>query len=250
MLTYLLIEDEPPARHLFHTMVRQLRPEARCLGEAEDGMQGLELLQSHRPDALFLDIEFPPEGAFGLLRRARELGLVLPPTVFVTAYGHHAVEAFRWSACDYLLKPIEPGLLAETFTRLESLRPSLDLPMLLEALRSAQNHAPPERFTVQTRGRLRVLRWQDVTHLRTENRLLFVHTPQGRFVLDRTLEELEPLLAPAFLRTHRSALVAVSAIAELEAEPGEPGLVVLTDGSRLPVSRERLPQVRQRLGAV
>ena len=248
MFSYLLIEDEPPARDLLHAMIRRLRPEAHCLGEAADGLEGLKLLARHQPDALFLDIEFPPEGAFSLLRCAREAGLPIPPTVFVTAYGHHAVEAFRWSACDYLLKPIDPGLLAEALARLESIRPALDLPALLDTLRSLQAHALPERFTVQVKGRLRVLRWQEVTHLRTENRLLFVHTPQGRFILARTMEELEPMLAPSFLRIHRSAMVALSAIAELEAEPGEPGVAVLQDGTRLPVSRERLPQVRQRLG--
>jgi DNA-binding LytR/AlgR family response regulator len=250
MFTYLLIEDEPPARELFHALIHGLRPEARCLGEAEDGVQGLELLRHHQPDALFLDIEFPPDGAFGLLRRAREAGLILPPTVFVTAYGHHAVEAFRWAACDYLLKPIEPALLAESLARLEARQPDLDLPGLLDTLRALQNQTLPERFTVQAKGRLRVLRWQDVTHVATENRLLFVHTAQGRFVLDRTLEELEPMLAPAFLRIHRGALVAVSAISELEAETGAPGVVVLTEGSRLAVSRERLPEVRRRLGAL
>lgn len=250
MLSYLLIEDEPPARALLHTLIRRLRPGARCLGEAEDGLQGLELLRHQRPDALFLDIEFPPEGAFGLLRRAREAGLSLPPTVFVTAYGHHAVEAFRWSACDYLLKPIEPAQLEESLRRLESHRHAFDVSDLLETLRALQQQALPERFTVLVKGRLRVLRWQEVSHVATENRLLFVHTPQGRFVLDRTLEELEPLLAPAFLRIHRSALVALSAISELEADTGAPGVVMLTDGSRLPVSRERLPEVRRRLGAL
>jgi DNA-binding LytR/AlgR family response regulator len=250
MFNYLLIEDEPPARELFHTLIRRARPEACCLGEAEDGIQGLELLRQQRPQALFLDIEFPPDGAFGLLRRAREAKLALPPTVFVTAYGHHAVEAFRWSACDYLLKPIEPAQLEEALTRLESVQPPLDLQALLETLRALQTHALPERFTVQIKGRLRVLRWQDVTHVATENRLLFVHTSQGRFVLDRTLEELEPLLTPTFLRVHRSALVAVTAISELEAEPGAPGVLVLQDGCRVPVSRERLPDVRRRLGAL
>lgn len=249
MLTYLLIEDEAPARDLFHRLLRQQRPGARCLGEAEDGNQALDLLRQHRPEALFLDIEFPPAGAFGLLRRAREAGLILPPTVFVTAYGHHAVEAFRWAACDYLLKPVEPALLEEALGRLEARRSELDLPALLDTLRAVQQQTLPERFTVQSKGRLRVLRWQDVSHLATENRLLFVHTPQGRFVLDRTLEELEPQLSPAFLRLHRSVLVALTAVAELEAEPGSPGMVVLQDGTRLPVSRERLPEVRRRLGA-
>jgi DNA-binding LytR/AlgR family response regulator len=246
-LRYALIDDEPPARNLLRTLIQDLQPGARCLAEAADGIQGLALLKAHRPDLLFLDVEFPPDGAFGLLRRAKLEGLPLPPIVFVTAYDRYAVEAFRWSACDYLLKPIEPDLLREALGRVPDPH-GLDLNGLLETLQALREPRMPERFTVQAKGRLRVLAWKDVSHLRTENRLLFVHTPEGRFVLDRSLDELEPLLTPEFIRPHRSALVALRDIHELAAEPGEAGELRLRDGSRIPVSRERLPEVRRRLG--
>jgi DNA-binding LytR/AlgR family response regulator len=84
-LRYILIEDEPPARSRLKRLVAELDPMAECLGEAGDGLAGLELLRQVQPDLLFLDIEFPPEGAFGLLRKAKELGVVLPPIAFVTA---------------------------------------------------------------------------------------------------------------------------------------------------------------------
>lgn len=248
-LRYIVIEDEPPARDLLKEMVKELHPDAQCLAEAADGIQGLALLRNHRPDLLFLDIEFPPEGAFGLLQRAREEGLPLPPIVFVTAYDRFAVEAFRWAACDYLLKPIEPRLLKEALGRLPGPKEKLDLQGLMETLAALKEPRIPERFTVQVKGRLRVLAWKAVSHLRTENRLLFVHTSEGRFMLDRSLEELEPLLAPHFIRPHRSALVALREILELEAQPGEAGELRLKDGSRIPVSRERLAEVRRRLGA-
>jgi two-component system LytT family response regulator len=243
-----MIEDEPPARYLLKQMVHTLLPGAQCLAEAEDGVQGLELLRNHKPELLFLDIEFPPEGAFGLLRTAREEGLFFPPIIFVTAYDRYAVEAFRWAACDYLLKPIEPLLLKEALARIPNQKEAMNLEGLLEALEALKEPRIPERFTIHLKGRLRVLAWKDVSHLRTENRLLFVHTDEGRFILDRSLEELEPLLASHFIRPHRSALVALRAIQELEAQPGEAGELRLKDGSRIPVSRERLPEVRKRLG--
>lgn len=248
MWTYLLVEDEPPARDLLRAMIQRIRPEARCLGEAADGLQALELLSRIQPRCLFLDIEFPPAGAFGLLKAAKERGLQLPPIVFVTAYDHHAVEAFRWAACDYLLKPVEPGQLAEAMSRVDPRAPALDVAALLAGVEAAEQKHLPECFSVPHRGRRKVIRWPEVTHLATENRLLFVHTAEGRFVLDRTLDALEPMLHPHFLRVHRSVLVALSAISELEAESGAKGEVILRDGTRLPVSRERLPEVRQRLG--
>lgn len=243
--TYALVEDEPPARTRLKRLLAEAAPGATCLFEAADGLEALACLRSQRPDLLFLDIEFPPEGAFGLLRRAREEGLPLPPLAFVTAFDRYAVEAFRWAACDYLLKPVERGHLQETLRRAAPAPP--DPGDLLQALEAVKRQEAPARFTVLVKGRLRVLAWADVGHLRTENRLLFVHTSEGRFVLDRTLDELEGLLAPGFLRTHRSAMVALGAVKELVAEAGGFGEVVLRDGTRVPVSRDRMAEVRRRL---
>jgi len=248
-LRYAIIEDEPPARSRLKRLVAELDPGAVCLGEAGDGVAGLELLRSTRPDLLFLDIEFPPEGAFGLLRRAREHGVDLPPIAFVTAFDQHALEAFRWAASDYLLKPVERERLADTLARAQPKAEPPDLGVLLQALEATRRKEMPERFTVLVKGRILVLAWSQVSHLRTENRLLFVHTPEGRFVLDRSLDELEIQLAPRFFRTHRSAMVALDAIQELAPDPGGTGEVRLTDGARVPVSRDRMPELRSRLGS-
>jgi DNA-binding LytR/AlgR family response regulator len=248
-LRYMLVEDEPPARMRLKRLVAELSPGAVCVAEAADGDEGLALLRNAKADLLFLDIEFPPEGAFGLLRRAREEGLSLPPIAFVTAFDQHAVEAFRWAACDYLLKPVERERLQETLNRaLPRKQEPLDLGLLMQALESTRRKELPERFTVLAKGRILVLPWSQVSHLRTENRLLFVHTPEGRFVLDRSLDELETLLTPRFFRTHRSALVAMDAIRELIPDPGGTGEIRLHDGTRVPVSRDRLPELRSRLG--
>jgi len=246
-LRYALVEDEPPARLRLRRMVTELVPDSTCVAEAEDGEGALTLLRNTTPDLLFLDIEFPPEGAFGLLRRAREAGLALPPIAFVTAFDQHAVEAFRWAACDYLLKPLDRDRLRDTLNRVPSAPAAPDLNQLFEALQSARQQRIPERFTVQVKGRLRVLAWAEVSHLRTENRLLLVHTPEGHFVLDRTLDELESVLAPRFIRVHRGAMVALDQIREVLPEPGGTGEIRLADGSRLPVSRDRMPDLRRRL---
>jgi len=247
---YAIIEDEPPARARLKRLVAELDPSAQCVAEAGDGLAGLALLERGGVDLLFLDIEFPPEGAFGLLQRARQAGLTLPPIALVTAFDQHALEAFRWAACDYLLKPVARERLLETLARVPTQDAALDLGLLTQALEATRQKAMPERFTVLVKGRILVLSWAQVSHLRTENRLLFVHTPEGRFILDRTLDELEGLLAPRFFRTHRSAMAAVDQIRELLPDPGGTGEVRLQDGSRLPVSRDRMSELRSRLGAL
>jgi DNA-binding LytR/AlgR family response regulator len=247
-LRYAIVEDEPPARARLKRLVTELSPGALCLAEAGDGLEGLALLRAHRVDLLFLDIEFPPEGAFGLLRAARAQGLELPPIAFVTAYDQHALEAFRWAACDYLLKPVLRERLEETLARVGPRPEGPDLGLLLQALDAGRLRQAPERFTVLVKGRTRVLAWSQISHLRTENRLLFVHGPEGRFVLDRTLDELEHLLAPAFLRTHRGAMVRLDAVLELAPDPGGTGELLMKDGARVPVARERMAELRARLG--
>jgi DNA-binding LytR/AlgR family response regulator len=249
-LRYAIIEDEPPARLRLKRLVAELDPDAQCIAEAADGTAGMELLRSCAPDLLFLDIEFPPEGAFGLLRQAKDAGLQLPTLAFVTAFDQHALEAFRWAACDYLLKPVERERLRETLARSGARPSAMDFGLLMQALESTRRKELPERFTVLVKGRMLVLAWGQVSHLRTENRLLFVHTPEGRFVLDRSLDELEAALAPRFFRTHRSAMVALDAIRELVPDPGGTGEIRLQDGSRIPVSRDRMPALRARLGSL
>ena len=247
-LRYLIVEDELPARSRLKRLLAELSPGSECIGEAWDGMGGLALLTGGegKADALFLDIEFPPEGAFGMLRCAREARLSLPPIVFTTAYDTYAVEAFRWAAWDYLLKPVEPGQLQEALQRLGErgeIRPGL--PELMQAFDSTRQARLPERFTVRVKKGLKVLAWADVVHLCTENGLVFVHTQEGRFMLDRTLQELEDLLKPGFFRCHRKALIAIRHLREIR--PGEdgPGEVVMANGSVLPVSRDRLPELRR-----
>lgn len=249
-LRYAIIEDEPPARLRLKRLVAELDPDAQCIAEAADGAAGMELLRSCTPDLLFLDIEFPPEGAFGLLRQAKDAGLQLPTLAFVTAFDQHALEAFRWAACDYLLKPVERERLQETLARSGARHSAMDFGLLMQALESTRRKELPERFTVLAKGRMLVLAWGQVSHLRTENRLLFVHTPEGRFVLDRSLDELEAALAPRFFRTHRSAMVALDAVRELVPDPGGTGEIRLQDGARIPVSRDRMPGLRARLGSL
>jgi len=248
-LKYALIEDEPPARRLLQRLIQELRPDAVCLAEAADGEAGLHLLSMTHPDVVFMDIEFPPAGAFGLLQAARDKGLTLPPIVFVTAYDRHAVEAFRWSARDYLLKPVERPQLQEALSRIEQSPVQPDLEGLMSALQAVRKSEIPERFTVLHKGRLKVFAWDEVSHLVTENRLLFVCTSEGRFVLDRTLDELEKCLSPRFFRCHRGAMVDLRRIREVVSEPGGTGELSLDTGDRVSVSRDRIAELRKRLGA-
>lgn len=242
--TYAIIDDEPPARAVLKRLMSGVASGSICLGEAFDGISGLKLLTNVHPDLLFLDIEFPPRGAFRMLEEARAAGISLPPVAFVTAYDCFALDAFRWAACNYLLKPVDVEQLRDTIRRAKR---APDFELLFEALRLMESQQVPERFSVTARGTLVVLQWRNVCSIRAEDRLVFVYTAESRFVLDRSLDELESKLVPRFLRIHRSVIVNVSCVKTLFPNPGHTSRLILLDGEELPVSRDRLAQVRRAL---
>jgi len=246
-LRFALVEDEPLARSRLKQLVQEVKPGAVCVAEAKDGEEGFQLLQRHTLDVLFLDVEFPPDGAFGLLRRARAAERALPPIVFTTAFDRHAVEAFRWAACDFLLKPIKVTELREALQRLP--RHAGHEALVAEVLAELEKRKVPRRFSVATSRGVRVFTWAEVSHIDTEDRLLFVHTPEGRFCLDRTFAELEALLTPEFVRVHRSCMVNLSRVRAMLTE-AQGGPAVLLEGNlRLAVSKERLTALREALSS-
>jgi DNA-binding LytR/AlgR family response regulator len=230
-------------------MMGQLRPDSECVAEAGDDREGLALLEQTQLDLLFLDIEFPARGGFNLLRQARSRSLPLPPIIFVTGFDHYAVEAFRWEAWDYLLKPLDRERLEDALGRVEArILMEQNMEALLAALARAEQHAPPERLVVQVKDHFRVVALADISHVTAENRLVFIHSPGGRLLLDRTLNEMEATLGSRFFRCHRSALVALDQIHELVPR-GVPGpQVVLKDGSIVPVAKERWSSLTRVLG--
>jgi DNA-binding LytR/AlgR family response regulator len=246
-LRFAVVEDEPLARKRLKQLVQEVDPGAVCVAEAENGEAGLQLLQRHPLDVLFLDVEFPPDGAFGLLRRARAAERALPPIVFTTAFDRHAVEAFRWAACDYLLKPIKLDELREALGRLGQ-RPGTAA-LVAEVLSELEKRKVPRRFSVSTARGVRVFTWAEVSHIDTENRLLFVHTAEGRFCLDRTFAELESLLAPEFVRVHRSCMVNLGRVRALLTETQGGPAVLLEGNVRVAVSKDRMTALRDALSS-
>src|SRR6202012_2897759 len=113
MLRLILIDDERLARQSMRQLLAK-HPQVEIVAEAENMAQGLKLIQEHRPDAIFLDVQMPGADGFQLLEKLDPA----PKTVFVTAHAQHAVKAFEVHAIDYLLKPVRPERLAQTLARL------------------------------------------------------------------------------------------------------------------------------------
>ena len=255
-----LIDDEPLALERLQRLLAKF-PDLQIAGTALDPTLAVATLNEVRTqpiDVLFLDIQMPGMNGFELLARLS----VQPFVIFTTAYDQHALRAFETNAIDYLLKPIEPEQLERALKKLGRLRPVVKpewqrdpaLPQLLKdltaSLRESQP-AYPHRIASRVGERISFLSLDDVTHFIAEDKLTLAVANGKRHCVDQTIVDLEHRLDPTrFLRIHRSALVNVDWIHEVNSWFA--GKVVLTlkdrQHTQLTVARDRVRTLKDRLG--
>jgi two-component system LytT family response regulator len=234
-LRVLVVDDEPMARARLRRML-EAEHGVDIVGECADGERAAAALRNLKPDVVFLDIQMPGMDGFGTLHHASTDWR--PHVVFVTAFGEHAVDAFEHGAVDYLLKP---------FSR-ERLRIALERASVARRRAASATRDPyPERVTVPVGNRLRMVPVQAIDCVIAQLNYVELHVGPERLVLRDTMRTMESQLDPRhFIRIHRSRIIRISAVVEIEAL--EPGKYVfrLASGSRLssgPAYRERVRQV-------
>ncbi|MFG6461372.1 LytR/AlgR family response regulator transcription factor [Roseateles sp. DXS20W] len=209
MPTAVLIEDEALPRADLREQLGRLWPELDIVGEAEDGLQGLALVNARRPDIAFVDIRLPGMSGIELAQAiGRQVHLV-----FVTALDEHALKAFEQGAVDYLLKPLQPARLAQTVQRLQQrlvLAPP-DLSGLLRSLQAGATAGPaqPLRWLQVGQGeQLRLITVGDVLYFRAETKYTQVVTATGSWWVRLSLKDLGAQLdGDQFWQVHRNAIV-------------------------------------------
>ncbi len=238
----LIVDDEAPARDLLRRHLGRRR-ELALVGEAGSGGEAVALVAELAPDLVLLDVEMPETDGFGVLAGLERRGLALPWVIFVTAFERYAVRAFEAQALDYLLKPVTEQRFdraVDHYLRLRE-RPAPSVRQLLEDALVR----PPERVLVRKMGRIVPVPVDAIDWVEANGDYVTVHAGGGRHLIERTLTEMEKLLAPRrFIRVHRSALVNRSRIAELRPLGSGRYRLLLTDGSELVVSRTYSSQFR------
>lgn len=255
-----LVDDEPLALERLQRLLTAF-PEIEIIATATDPSAAVSALNdSHQQpvDVLFLDIQMPGMNGFELLSRLA----THPFVIFTTAYDQHALRAFETNAIDYLLKPIETDHLERALKKLGRLRPPVKpdwqqnpaLPELLKELTASlrEGHATyPSRIASRVGERISFLPLDDVTHFIAHDKLTFAVVSGRRHCIDQTIADLEHRLDPAkFLRIHRSALVNVDWIYELNSWFAGKVVLTLKDAqhTQLTVARDRVRTLKDRLG--
>ncbi|AGC45344.1 DNA-binding response regulator [Myxococcus stipitatus DSM 14675] len=243
LLRAVLVDDEPLA---LRRLARMLEDTGRVTVVATftDPVEALESLRTAPPDALFVDVSMPGLDGFALV----EALAMPPPVVFTTAFDTFALRAFEVSSVDYLLKPVDTRGLLRALDKLERMHPELAQERLRALKVALQPPAPLTRLTSRTGTRVHVVELEDVTHLYAEDRLVYAVRAGHADVVDISLAELERRLDPSrWLRIHRATLVRLGAVTMVQGGYGD-ARAHLKDGTVLPVARDRLRELRERLG--
>jgi two-component system LytT family response regulator len=233
----LIVDDEAPARRKLRRMLGA-HADVEVVGEASDGVAALALAAELCPDVIFLDVQMPEVDGFDVAASLPDDG---PALVFVTAFDRYALKAFDTHASDYLLKPVEPERLERALQRLRAAAPR-------PGTRPGAA-VPPAQLLIVDRGTMHVVRVADIEWLQSADNYVTVHAGDKALLLRRTLESLLADLAPAFVRTHRSAAVALACVQALRPRGKGDATVLLKSGAEVPCSRQHraaLLQVLQR----
>ncbi|MGB8509385.1 MAG: LytTR family DNA-binding domain-containing protein [Pyrinomonadaceae bacterium] len=247
----LVVDDEPLAREKIREMAKG-DAEILIVGECANGIEAIEAVQTLRPDLLLLDVQMPEVGGFGVLEALKQT--YLPPVIFITAYDTYAVRAFEVHALDYLLKPFDRerfrAALARAKTQLgREQTPGIDARILalLEQFRAGPKYC--ERLVVKTGGRVFFLDTGEVDWIEAEGNYVNIHAGKKAHMLRETISSLEAQLDPKkFIRIHRSAIVNIKSIRELQPWSHGEYRVILHCGTELTLSRSFRERLQAALG--
>jgi two-component system LytT family response regulator len=247
----LVVDDEAPARQRLADLLRKDSQVAAIL-EAADGISAVEAIQSQAPELVFLDVQMPELDGLGVID-AVGAGQ-MPLTVFVTAYDQHAIRAFETNALDYLLKPFSDerfeAALNRAKARLEERSTSEFGQQIMKMLSAApQAQRPLDRLVVKSGGSTRFIRVAEIDWIEAAGVYAHLHVAGQQLLYRATLHELAERLDPRrFVRVHRSAIVNIESIVQLEPISHGEFDVVLKYGARTRVSRSYRAQLENRLG--
>lgn len=232
----IIIDDEELARRVIKKHLEQ-HQDIEVVGECQDGFEGVKMIQTGKPDLIFLDIQMPRLTGFEML----ELLERPPVIIFVTAYDQHAMKAFDVSAVDYLLKPFSAERFAES---LQKARRLLDAPdMQQQTLKNIARHSPTpdeplRRIVVQHHDRIVLIPVEKILRMEAQGDYVMLITADGKYLKNQTMNHFQKILPKdEFVRLHRSHLVRLSFIRTIESPRRGSYQVTLGDKSQLPVSR-------------
>ncbi len=239
MLRAILIDDEPECLRSLAFDIGQHCPEVEILTECSSGKEAIKAIHQHVPDVLFLDIDMPYINGFDLLE-------MVPPAnfsvIFTTAYDQYAIQAFRISAIDYLLKPIDPDALKAAVSKALLLREKGEaahqISFLIQQIKDLESNNV-RKVALPTFDGLVFVHMDDILYCKSDGAYSIVYfTDRSKMCISRTLRYLEDALCNFhFFRVHNSYIVNLNHVSKYSKADG--GMLILSDGTSVRVSRSK-----------
>ncbi len=246
MIRAVIIDDEIDARNALQLLLKEFCTETiELIGEAGTIKEGIKLLEARQPDLLFLDINMPDGNGFELLDSISHNKF---ETIFITAYNDFALKAFRYSATDYLLKPIDPDELNEAIQKaLTQLNSKTESNKTYTQLKTNFKHPDNPKIAVSDAKGTSYVNFEDIVSCRTVNNYVVVCLKdQTQLVSTKGLKEFEELFEGlSCFRIHNSTLINLKHVTRYIR--GEGGFVVMTDKTELEVSRRKKKELLEKL---
>lgn len=238
MIKAVIIDDEKKSRETLFFLLERYCPKVNVVGQADGYISGISAIKNTNPDVIFLDIQMPDGNGFKLLE---DIGNINFDVIFTTAYDQYAIKAIKYSALDYLLKPIVPDDLKAAVEKVESKKTSVDartnINFLLENIKN--NNTDFKKIVLSTSEGMYVVEIKNIIRCESDDYYTTFFMEDGKkVVVSKTIKVIEELLEDYnFLRPHRSHLINIIHIKNYNKTDG--GTVIMSDGSQIPVSRRK-----------
>jgi two-component system LytT family response regulator len=246
-LRVVLVDDEPLARERLRSLL-EAEADVELVAECADGVEAVAAVRSRRPDLVFLDVQMPGMDGFEVLDALDPA--TLPAIVFVTAYDRYALRAFDVHAVDYLLKPFDRRRFASALERARLDLRADDAGRRLLALVAdlRRERRPQQRIVVKAAGRVFFLRPAEIDWMEAAGNYVRLHVGKKSHLVRETMKGLEDRLDPdTFVRIHRSRIVNLDRVRELQPWFHGEHLIVLTSGEQLTTSRRHSVRLQELL---
>jgi two-component system LytT family response regulator len=240
----IIIDDESLARDIIKTYVKKFE-QIELIEECSNGFDGVKSINELKPDLVFLDIQMPKLTGFEML----ELIDHYPAIIFTTAFDQYAIKAFEVNATDYLLKPFSEERFAEALSRIKtkletgSNKQIQDLNILRE-----KPEGFLERVAVKSAQKISVVQCHKIKFIEAQDDFVMIYTDDSKYLKKQTLKYFEENLDPSqFIRIHRSYIINNSFIKQIELFEKDSYKLILTDGSKLPISKTGYQKLKELL---
>ena len=239
-----IIEDEELGRELIKNYLKD-QDDIEIIAECENGFEGIKAIQEKNPDLIFLDIQMPKLNGFEMLEILDER----PEIIFTTAYNQYAIQAFELNAIDYLLKPFSKERLLDSLEkakqRLQSESSSNDR---IKNLMQQPLEEIIERVVVKSHNKINVIPVDKIRYLEAQDDYVMIYTTEGKHLKQATMKYFENHLDPDdFMRVHRSYIIRLDQVVQLEPYGKDNYVAKLKDGPSVKISKSGFKNLKDKL---